>query len=143
MKYVLSILISACLFSSCKIDNPTPKSFLEYSQPYLENLNIDKLNELNIEIKKGTFGELHSLLILRNDKIVFENYYADYQREDLHAIGATTQSIVSALVGVMLHEDSTVSLHTNIIDLFPEYAQYFENIPQKDKKTKRNSPFDV
>ncbi len=133
MKYIISILIIACLFSSCKIDNPGPDSFLDYSQPRFENFDTDKLNELNSEIKKGTFGEILSLLILRNDKIVFENYYADNQRDDLHAIGATTQSVVSALVGIMLSEDSSINHHTKIIDLFPEYVQYFENVPQKDK----------
>jgi len=133
VRYIIYIFITAWFVLSCKIDNPAPVSFLDYSNPNLENLNYDKLNVLNEEIKKGTFGNIHSLLILRNNKIVFENYYAGYKREDLHAIGATTQSIISALVGIMLYEDSTISLRTKIIELFPSYNQYFDNIPQKDK----------
>lgn len=121
------------LFFSCKEENPAPTTFLDYQNPYIENINGDKLLLLNKEIKQGNFGDIHSLLIIRNDKIVFENYYSNYRRDDLHPIGASTQSIVSALVGVMLHENDSISLSTKIIDLLPEYAQYFENIPQKNQ----------
>ncbi|MCK5278984.1 MAG: serine hydrolase [Cyclobacteriaceae bacterium] len=121
------------LFFSCGEENPTPNNFLDYQNPYFEYLNSSKLDLLNEEIKKGSFGDIHSLVIIRNDKIVFENYYSNYQRSDLHPIGTSTQSIVSALVGVMLKENDSISLSAKIIDLLPEYSQYFENIPQKDQ----------
>ena len=133
MKSRLYLSLFILLFLACEEENPTPTNFLDYENPYVEYFNGAKLDELNEQIKKGSYGDIHSLLILRNDKIVFENYYSNYQRSDLHPIGGSTQSIVSALVGVMMHEDDAISLRTKIIDFFPDYAQYFDNIPQKDQ----------
>ena len=122
MKSRLYLSLFILLFLACEEENPTPTNFLDYENPYVEYFNGAKLDELNEQIKKGSYGDIHSLLILRNDKIVFENYYSNYQRSDLHPIGGSTQSIVSALVGVMMHEDDAISLRTKIIDFFPDYA---------------------
>jgi CubicO group peptidase (beta-lactamase class C family) len=48
-------------------------------------------------------------------------------------MGASTQSVLSALVGIQDYRDDSFSLSSKIIDYFPEYAEYFENIPQKDQ----------
>jgi len=133
MKSRIYVVLYILLFFACGEENPAPNNFLDYENPYVENFNGAKLEELNEQIKKGDFGDIHSLVILRNDKIVFENYYSNYQRSDLHPIGGSTQSIVSALVGIMLHENESISLRTKIIELFPDYAQYFDDIPQKDQ----------
>jgi CubicO group peptidase (beta-lactamase class C family) len=131
-RIVYSLLVLWLLFS-CREENPAPTSFLDYENPYTEYLQSDELDLLNEKIKQGDYGDIHSLLIIRNDKIVFENYYSGYERADLHPIGASTQSVVSALTGIMLHKNDSLSLKTKIIDLLPNYASHFENIPQKDQ----------
>jgi len=133
MKHYLYVFIIFLLFLSCSDENPSPEGFLNYDLPYYVNINSEKLFELDEEIKQGAFGDIHSLLILRGDKIVFENYYSEYRKSDLHPIGASTQSIISALVGVALTEDSLLSTRTKIIDFLPGYSKYFENVPQKDQ----------
>jgi CubicO group peptidase (beta-lactamase class C family) len=114
-------------------ENPWPANFVEYGSPFYENIDGNVLSELDGKIKTGVFGDIHSLLILRNDKIVFENYYSNYQRDDLHPLGSSTQSIISTLVGTVEHTSESFSISDKIIDFFPEYPQYFDNIPQKDQ----------
>lgn len=133
MKLLRFLFMIVLVFSSCEEEKPAPDRFLEYNNPFYEGLDTQKLMELDQLINNGKFGDIHSLIILRNERIVFENYYSGYNREDLHAIGASTQSIVSSLVGILLSEDSTITTRTKIIDLLPEYSQYFDNVPQKDK----------
>lgn len=133
MKRTLYACIIIFIFISCQKEFPSPENFLEYQNPFQQLLSPEKLDELNEEILTGTYGEIHSLIILRNDNVVFENYYSGYKRSDLHPTGATTQSIVSALFGISQNEDSTISIREPIINLLPDYNQYFENIPQKDK----------
>ncbi len=133
MKRAIYSSFCILMFCACQEENPTIDSFLEYDNPFRESIDAGKLNELNVEIKNGSFGDIHSLMILRNDKIIFENYYADYTREDLHPIGASTQSIVSTLVGVMLKEHPEVTLRDKIIDHLSNYASHFDDIPQKDQ----------
>lgn len=133
VRYFIYIFMVLVLFLSCDKEHPSPQAFLEYDQPYYESINANKLLELDEEIKKGTFGDIHSLLILRNDKIVFENYYSNYRKSDLHPIGSSTQSIISTLVGIVTTEDSLFNTRAKIVDFMPDYSQYFENIPQKDQ----------
>ncbi len=133
MKVVISILAILFVLFACKEDNPRPTAFLEYDQPYYQDMDGDLLLGLNEEIEKGTFGDIHSLIILKNGRVIFENYYSNYQRDDLHPLDGTTQSVVSAVVGTEEYLDENFTLSAKIIDYFPEYAGYFDNIPQKDQ----------
>ncbi len=133
MKKILAIWLLLILTFSCTEENPTPSNFLKYSSPYYESIDAQVLSQLDKDINAGAFGDIHSLLILRNDKIVFENYYSNYRRDDLHPIGSSTQSIISALVGTVAYTNESFSISDKIIDFFPEYPQYFDNIPQKDQ----------
>ena len=133
MRVLGYILILILPLISCREENPVPTNFLDYDLPYYQNLDASILKELNEQIELGVFGDIHSLLILRNDKIVFENYYANFTREDLHPINGSTQSIISAIIGTEEYLNENFSLSSRIIDYFPEYNQFFDNIPQKDK----------
>lgn len=134
MKRKLTIgILCIWMLAGCSDENPVPNSFLEYQYPSFQLMDDERLKSLDGKIREGDFGDIHSLIILRNDKIVFENYYSNYRRSDLHPIGGATQSVISTLVGAVLHEDSTLSLRQEIIDFLPDYTQYFENVPQKDQ----------
>ncbi len=133
MKRISVALIFALFISACGEERPVPEVFLKYGSPYNENIDAAMLSELDSEIKLGSYGNIHSLIIIRNDRIVFENYYNNYQRNDLVPMGAATQSLVSALSGTLLNQNPNIILTTKIVDYFPEYSAYFENIPQKDQ----------
>jgi CubicO group peptidase (beta-lactamase class C family) len=133
MKKILFTVVLFLAVFSCKEENPRPSGFFEYSAPYYQGMDASLLKQLDEEIKLGVFGDIHSLLILRNGTIVFENYYANYQRDDLHAIGAATQSIISAVVGTQEYQEDSFTITSKIVNYFPEYTQYFDNIPQKDQ----------
>jgi CubicO group peptidase (beta-lactamase class C family) len=133
MKTSRFLFLLIFLFPACREENPAPEVFLDYDSPYYEGIDGGKLHELDEDIKLGLFGDIHSLLIIRNDKIVFENYYSKYQRDDLQPIGAATQSLISTLLGTYQYSNESFDLLSKIINYFPEYAQYFENIPQKDQ----------
>ena len=127
------ICVLLLLFVSCQEENPTPQSFLEYDLPFHQNVSGSKLKELDDEIRRGSFGDIHSVIIIRNDKLIFENYYSNYDKNDLHSIGSSTQSVITAVLGSALHEDTTLSIDTKIVELLPDYTEFFENVPQKDQ----------
>ena len=118
---------------ACGEEDPKPNAFVHYDLPFNQNMSADLLEDLDRQIEVGTYGDIHSLLILRNDRIVFEKYYANWMRSDLHPIGASTQSIVSILTGIALEENEQVDARTKIVDLLPAYQEYFADIPQKDQ----------
>ncbi len=122
----------------CSEPNPGPEGFLPYSIPTYNGMHEERLRELDRLIEDQVYGDIHSVIILRYGKIIFEKYYGTYGRDDLHPLGAATQSITSSIFGVAMNQGSINSLNGALIDYFPQYPEYFEDIPQKDKITLRH-----
>ena len=64
---------------------------------------------------------MHSLLIARHGKMVFEGSYAPYTRETLHRMFSVTKSFVSLAIGC-LEKEGRISLDDPICRYFPEYV---------------------
>ena len=45
---------------------------------------------------------IHSLLMFRNNKMIFEGYYKPFERETLHRMFSVTKSFVSAGIGILM-----------------------------------------
>ncbi len=101
------------------------------------------LNEKNIQkmvdsIVNGNYTRIHSVLILRNNKLVFEQYWPGYDvvrgkgfagfkdqhRDSLHDQRSVSKSFVGAAIMIALQQGKIKSLDQRIFDLFPEYAKY-------------------
>ena len=112
-------------------------------------LRAAKIDEAKIvagtnEILKGTFPNMHSLLIFRRGKLVYENYFAgedvergvgplgvvNHSRDTLHDMRSVTKSIVAAAVLIANSQGKIKSLDDPIFSYFPEYSKYAEG----DKK---------
>ena len=157
-KTILLIYILSLLFVSCKDD---PSSQYTYRPP--ENINdgfdIGSLDEVNIDsvlivkavdsIYQGRYKEVHSMLIYKDDKLVFEEYFKGHKfrydttnhhgelvtwdRTKLHSIMSVTKSIVSACIGIAIDNGFIESVHQSIFDYLPEYQHL--NKDGKDKIT--------
>lgn len=95
--------------------------------PAAHNFNIDMLSELHSEINDNAYGEVHSLLIVRNGDLVFEEYYNGYSRQQLHSIFSITKTITSALIGIAIDQGKIESVDEYMLDFFPEYTLSPEN----------------
>lgn len=62
---------------------------------------------------------MHSLLILREDKLVCECYYAPYCADWPHRMFSITKSLTAVAIG-LLADEGKLSLDDKIIDYFPE-----------------------
>src|SRR5450759_3647872 len=88
--FVAIIIISV----SCSKDkNPVPPK-------------IDILDEIVFQINNQRYGEVHSLLIAKDDSLIFEKYFNGYSRETKHALYSVTKSFTSALIGICLSKGS-------------------------------------
>ena len=68
-----------------------------------QNLDAKGLDQLVQLIDQGKeFPNLHSLLIIRNGKMVVEEYFAGYQCGQRHTLQSVSKSFTSALVGIAL-----------------------------------------
>jgi len=94
------------------------------------------VNSIDNAIRNGTYPNLHSLLIARNNKLVYEKYWPGmdevwgdnraiviHGRDSLHDIRSISKSIVSACVGIVLQQGKIKSVNQKVFDFFPEYAK--------------------
>ena len=72
-------------------------------------------------IIKQKFGRLESLLILKDKKLVLEEYFYGYDRTQLHEINSCTKSIVSLLLGIALERNGKIDVDKSVFDYFPKY----------------------
>lgn len=70
-------------------------------------------------IRAGEFGEIHSLLIVQDGKLVFEEYYNQWDKDSLHQLQSATKSIVSTLLGCAIQRNYLTNLNQKIIDYYP------------------------
>jgi len=73
------------------------------------------------KIIAGDFGEIHAVLIAKDNNLVMEEYFYDYDIDKLHRLHSCTKSIISLLYGIALGQNQCPSLDTKISDFLSEY----------------------
>lgn len=117
----------------------------------LEEVNIDSapIEEAVSRILRGKHGEVHSMLIAKDNQLVLEEYFPghDYQwdapghhgrlvtwdRDETHIVMSAGKSVTSACVGLAIDHGFIESVHQSIFDYLPEHQRY--RADGKDKIT--------
>lgn len=90
----------------------------------LDHTGLDKtlLNTMMQEIVKGRYPNVHSILIIKDGKLVFEEYFYEHDRNKLHELRSATKSFVSALTGIAIEKKYIKSKNEPVLNFFPEYV---------------------
>lgn len=78
-------------------------------------------------IENGAYGEIDSLLILKNGKLVVEQYYNYFGREQAHQMQSVSKSITSLLVGSAIQQGYIGSVDDPITQYLPKYVHLLKN----------------
>ena len=94
------------------------------------------INKIDTAIRNETYPNIHSLHIVRNNKLVYENYWPGkdeswgddlgiriHDKDSLHDIRSISKSVVSACVGIAIQEGKIKSIDQKVFDFFPEYKK--------------------
>lgn len=73
------------------------------------------------KIIKQKFGRLESLLIIKDQKLILEEYFYGYNKTQLHYINSCTKSITSLLLGILLEHHKKLNVDQSIFNYFPQY----------------------
>ena len=132
------ILTSLSLFFySCKSEIETPplidqqSTSWKTSSPEAQDLSSVKLESLRQQITSGNFGNIKSLLIARNNYLVFEKYFNGADRNQLHDLYSVTKSITSIVTGIALYNKKNFSVNDKIENYFPEYSETFDSVKKQ------------
>jgi CubicO group peptidase (beta-lactamase class C family) len=122
----------------------TPKNYKYiYAQPTndqdglitgnLDNTGLDKnlLAQMVEKIVDGTYPNVHSVLILKDGKLVFEEYFYEHDKNKLHELRSASKSFISALTGIAVDKGFIKSVDEKVLSYFPEYT--FNNMTEGKK----------
>jgi CubicO group peptidase (beta-lactamase class C family)/penicillin V acylase-like amidase (Ntn superfamily) len=117
----------------------------------LDEVGIDekKVREAINCIHDNTYENIHSILIVKDGKLVFEEYFSgytwgydddqyqgelvDFGIDTTHNLASVTKSFTSALVGIAIDRGFIRRIDEKVFAFFPEYANL--NDERKDKIT--------
>lgn len=91
----------------------------EVSNLAAENINDARVHGLITNLHKNP-RNIHSLLIIRNNKLVSESYFGVWHRERLHTLRSASKSFVSTLTGIAV-DRGYITLDQKVFDFFPDY----------------------
>jgi CubicO group peptidase (beta-lactamase class C family) len=100
------------------------------------NSETNLIEELLERISDNTYKNIHSVLIVKNGKLVVEAYFAgqnsagQYQtftRDTLNEMKSATKSVNSILVGIAIDQQKISGVDERISTFFPAYSDVFTN----------------
>lgn len=97
-------------------------------------LDINLLNEMMQKIIAGKYPNVHSILIIKDGNLVFEEYFYEHNKDKLHELRSATKSFVSALTGIAIDKGFIKSKNEKVLSYFPEYS--IENNSNNKQKIK-------
>ncbi|HZY39052.1 MAG TPA: serine hydrolase [Mucilaginibacter sp.] len=111
---------------------------------YDNGMDTGKIVALTKLILADKYPNIHSMLILRHGKLIFENYFAGEDVDDampvgyvnhtidgLHDCRSISKSFTSACIGIAIKQGFIKSIDEPIFPYFPEYAKYFDAAKRK------------
>ena len=134
----LIIVFFACDFQNSLVE-PDP---WKYGSPADVGFNEIRLLQLDSLIKAGQYENINSLMIIKNENVIYEAYY-DLEdnptnwREKVD-IGRSSLIFAALAIQIALEEQLIDSLQTPIYHLLPEYELIFSQTPEKQNITLEN-----
>jgi CubicO group peptidase (beta-lactamase class C family) len=109
--------------------------------------DMEKIDGLMRDIIDGEYGDIHSVLVVKDGRLAVEEYFNDggrlhgpfiteLYRDRPHHQSSVAKSEISAIVGIALDEGYIENLDVPIHEFFPEYAELFD--AEKRKITLRH-----
>jgi CubicO group peptidase (beta-lactamase class C family) len=87
-------------------------------------LDSARLREMGEAITAGRYPDVHSVLVAHRGRLVFEEYFYEYDANTPHALRSATKSVVSALVGLAIAQGLLKDVRQPVLPFFAgDYPQ--------------------
>jgi CubicO group peptidase (beta-lactamase class C family) len=90
--------------------------------------------QMNQAILKGEYSNIHSVLVMHKNKLIYEKYYAakdealgddlgivKHSAETLHDLRSVTKSVVSMCIGIAIQQGKIQNEDAKVMKFFPSY----------------------
>ncbi|WMJ89134.1 serine hydrolase domain-containing protein [Anaerocolumna sp. MB42-C2] len=83
---------------------------------------MDQRKKILLEkIINGSYSNTAGLVVLKDGKIRYENYFNGYTAVNAVHVASVTKSIFSALIGIAIEKGYIKSIDKKVLDFFPDY----------------------
>jgi CubicO group peptidase (beta-lactamase class C family) len=86
-----------------------------------EGLDQVKLHEMMHAILAGNSRYVHSILLVKNGKLIFEEYFFGYSRDTNHFLASVSKSVTSLTIGLAINKGYVPDVETFAYEFFPDY----------------------
>lgn len=101
--------------SSSELNTLLPSATLEEA-----GFNSDSIESLMDYVDEYAYGDFRGLVVIKENKIVLEEYYNTFWRKTIHDIRSAGKSVTAMLLGIAIKEGLIESLDQSIYSLFSE-----------------------
>ena len=92
-----------------------------------KKIAVLELNKLENLISKDSLPNTHSVLISKNGKLIYENYFDGYTQNVPHDMRSSSKSISSAIVGIAKAQSLFKNVEQSIFDFLPAKYQVLKD----------------
>ena len=140
---LLLVLFKTALIFSQITKDPEPKipdETFSFSAPEDEGFSSKGLSDIFTYVKEKR-ANIHSLLIIRDKKIVLDAYFYPFRPDLRHDLASCTKSITSLLIGIAIDKGYIKNEDQLVSSFFPEIkltGKGFETLSIKDLLTMKS-----
>ncbi len=108
-----------------------PKSGWKVSE---EKFNHEKIRALNQKIAESRFRDITGIVVIKNEKLLLEEYFNGYKRDSLNDTRSVGKSFSSALMGIAI-KDGYIKNENQSLKEFYDLKEFNNYSPKKDSIT--------
>lgn len=131
---LLGFFTIAVLSCSSNDDNPESAPSWEIVAPAGVGLDTDMLDNLTAEVNNNALGKVSSILIIKDGKLAYEQYFRGMDADTPHRNYSVTKSITAMAIGVLFDDSEITDLDVAILDYYPEYPLNTLSNPDERKQ---------
>lgn len=88
-----------------------------------EGVNEEIISDLIKAILSGNFPNVRSILLVKNGKIILEEYFYGYNRDMFQDFRSAGKSVTSGLIGIAIDKGFIKGVNEKLFDFFPEFVK--------------------
>ncbi|MHA2030867.1 MAG: serine hydrolase, partial [Candidatus Kariarchaeaceae archaeon] len=123
---IVLVLLSTSFVSGQTVESHEDMN--PYNWSTAEAINYG-FNPETIESYTEGLSHLRSVLVVRENNLIFEKYFHDGSVDTAYNVHSVSKSIISALVGIAVEQGLIFDLDIKMLSYFPEYKT--ENIDER------------
>ncbi len=109
-----------------KVQTIRPNSGWKISK---DSFNQNKIRELNQKIAENSFKNITSIVVIKNGKLLIEEYFNGATRDTLHDTRSVSKTLTSALTGIALKDGYLKNINQTLSEFYD--LKTYENFDSK------------